>query len=88
METRNRGAERTESEAAKANRRRAIPMVAHSWGIARRNWARAWAILRRHAKLNAEDDDTLMPACGPDWKLVKGTRMTSDALIIITRDIL
>ena len=63
-------------------------MVAHSWGIVRRNWARAWAILRKQAKLNAEDDDTLMPACGPDWKLVKGTRMTSDALIIIVRDIL
>ena len=78
----------TETNQAKAKRRRAIPMVAHAWGIHRRNWARAWLQLRKKEALDATKNNTLMPACGPDWQLVPGTRMTSDALTIIVRTIL
>ena len=69
-------------------RRRAIPMVAQSWGIQRSNWARVWLRLRKKDGRDASIDDTLMPACGPDWQLVPGTSMTSDTLSLIVRDIL
>ena len=32
----------TKTNQSKHKRRRAIPMVAHAWGIRRRNWARVW----------------------------------------------
>ena len=63
-------------------------MVAQAWGIQRKNWARIWLRLRKKENRDATVDDTLMPACGPDWQLVPGTRMTSDTPTLIVRDIL
>ena len=77
----------TNTNHALGKRRRAIPMAAQSWGIQRTHWARTWLRLRKKQKLNATIDGTLMPACGPDWQLVPGTRMTSDTLSLIVRDI-
>ena len=65
-----------------------IWMVAHSWGLKHKDWAKKWLLLRKEAGLKASDDETLMPACGPDWVLVLGTRMSSDTLTIAMREIL
>ena len=78
----------TKTSQTKAKRRKGTPMVAHAWGLKRRNWARQWLRLRQQAGLYAPTDATLMPACGPDWQLVPGTRMTSDTITIIVREIL
>ena len=34
-------------------------MVAHAWGIRRRNWARVWSRLRQQDGRNASADNTL-----------------------------
>ena len=43
----------TKTNSAKQKRRRPIPMVAHSWGIYRKNWGRIWVQMRKEQGLNA-----------------------------------
>ena len=52
--------------------KRAIPVAAHAWGIATEGWAAVWLKLRDKAGLEAGEDKTLMPACGPDLRFVSG----------------
>ncbi len=71
------------------NRRRdPVPITCHSWGIKKQMWAASWLRLRIKHKRNATKDGSLMPACGPDWVLQPGTKMTSDTLTTTLREIL
>ncbi len=70
------------------HRRRPIPMSAHSWGIVDKFWAAKWLRLRQKHGRDATTDGSLMPACGPDWVLIPGTRMSSDTMTTILREVL
>ena len=78
----------TKTSQTKVRMRRPIHMVAHSWGIIDQGWAARWLRLRQKLRRHATSDCSLMPACGPDWVLMPGTRMTSDTLTTIFREIL
>ena len=73
---------------ARGKRRRPVPIAAHSWGLVEEAWAAKWLELRAIARRDAHADGTIMPACGPDWVLVPGTKMTAESLTIILREIL
>ncbi len=68
---------------ARGKRRRPVPIAAHSWGLVEEAWAAKWLELRAIARRDAHADGTIMPACGPDWVLMPGTKMTAESLTII-----
>ncbi len=65
-----------------------VPLVCHSWGLTMLKWGPMWLKLRQTKGYNAAADGTLMLGCGPDWTLVQGTRMTSDTMTLLLRELL
>ena len=65
-----------------------VPMVCHSWGISTLKWGPTWLKLRQAKGYQAAADGTLMLGCGPDWSLVRGTRMTSDTMTLLLRELI
>ncbi len=72
----------------KGKRRRPIPVATHSWGLVEEGWAQKLLETRKKKGRSADKDGSIMPACGPDWVLIGGTRMSSDTLTISLREIL
>ncbi len=77
----------TKTNQTRARKRWKVPMVSHSWRLSTEEWGPTWLKLRAKAKLNAATDGTLLPRCGPDWSLVPRTRMTSDTMTLLLREI-
>ncbi len=77
----------TKTKQTRARKKWKVPMVSHSWGLSTEEWGPTWLKLRAKAKLNAAIDGMLMLGCGPDWSLVPRTRMTSDTMTILLREI-
>lgn len=68
--------------------RHPIPVAAHALGIASEGWASVYFKLRASAGLNADLDETLQPACGPDLRFVPKVRMSVDSFVVFVQLIL
>ena len=75
----------TKTSNVRGRNKNPIHMVSHACGITNHTWATTWFSLRMEHGRRAEDDGSLMPACGPDWVLVPGTALASDVCSIIMR---